>query len=191
MAEVPVNDLSRREGYNLYPDYDTFPYQAITYLMNNNETIWRLLKYNVPDAWDVNQYANLTLDEKRALIYNGQEDSSLFRVFMDVGQSDVVTGEQSILRISNYAMYPENRTVTTLSIMMEIYSHYKINHLSNYKTRVDVVIGELLKTFNGVDIKAGIGRVNFDRLGNINDRMINGSQIPFKGKWLILGCKLG
>jgi len=187
MSGVPVNDPRNREGYNLYQDFDSFPFQCITFLMNNNENIWKLLKHNTPDAWKED---NLSSDEKRALIYNGQEDSSLYRVFMDTGQSDVVTGEQSILRISNYAMYPENRTVTTLSVMMEIYSHYKINHLSNYKTRVDVVIAELLKTFNGVDVGAGIGRLNFDRVGNINDRMINGSQIPFKGKWLILGNKL-
>jgi hypothetical protein len=187
MTNLPVNDPRNREGYNLYPDYDTFPYQCIDFLINNNEMIWKLLKYNTPDAW---KKSNLSSSEKRDLIYNAQEDSSLYRVFMDTGQSDVVTGEQSILRISNYAIYPENRTVSTMSMMFEIYSHYKINHLNNYKVRVDVIIGELLKTFNGVDVGAGIGRLNFDRLGNINDRMINGSQIPFKGKWIIMGNKL-
>jgi hypothetical protein len=187
MTNVPTNDPSKREGYNQYPDYDGFPFQCIDYLINNNEMVWKLLQHDTPDAWSK---ANLSISEKRALIYNSQEDTSLYRVFMDTGQSDVVTGEQSILRISNYAMYPENRTVTTLSMFFEFYTHYKINHLNNYKTRVDMVIGELLKTFNGVDVGAGIGRLNFDRLGNVNDRMINGSQIPFKGKWIIMGNKL-
>ena len=44
---------------------------------------------------------------------------------------------------------------------MEIFSHYKINHMSNYQTRIDTIAEELLSTFNGADV-GGIGLLSFN-----------------------------
>jgi hypothetical protein len=172
-------------SYATYADFDSFPYRCISYLMENDETIWKLLKYSTPDAWNK---TDLTLAEKRALIYNGEDDSSKFRVFMDMGQSDVETQEVSLIRIHPYELFPENRTVGSMKIMFEVYTHYKVNHLSNYKTRNDMIIGRFIKLFNGLQI-AGIGKLHFDVMGTYGTRMETGGQLPMKGKWILMGNK--
>jgi len=174
-------------AYNIYSGFSDFSYKCISYLMDNNELIWKLLKYKDPEAWDK---ANLTVAEKAALIYKGQEDTSTSNVFMDVGQPDAWTREDCILRISPHSIFPDNRTVGTMSMLFEIYAHYKCNHLSNYKVRIDWITEELIGLFNGVNI-AGIGRLFMDRVALFDSRAIPGGQTPYKGRWMIFGNKMG
>jgi len=173
------------DAYAIYEDFDQFSYRAISHMMDNSELIWKLLKYNDNEAW---KKADLTSEEKQALIYDGQDDASEFKVFMDTGISDVFVREDCIVRISPLSIYQENRTVGTLYIMMEVYSHFKVNHLSNYRTRVDMITRELLGIFNGAEL-GGIGRLNLDRMANINAKLEVAGQIPFKGRSIIFGNK--
>lgn len=177
-----------RTGYNTYTDFPNYSYKCIEHLVANNELIWKLLKYNTPDAWNL---TNLTHAEKAALIWAGEGFSSDFRVFMDEGQPDSQLGEVCILRISPYGIFPDNRTVDTITVLMEVYSHYKINTLSNYTTRVDSIIQQLLEVFNGIPIEAlgSIGRLHMNKLGTSPSRMESSGQIPFRGKWILLGNK--
>jgi hypothetical protein len=177
--------LTNEGSYATYTDFNKYSYNCISYLMDINETIWKLLYYDTPDAWNK---ADLTLAQKASLIYNGTDDASKARVFMDVGQPDVFTKEITIIRISPYSIFPENRSVGTVSIYFEVYSHYKANHLSDYTTRVDTITGEFLKTFNGAFV-GGIGRLYFDRLGSQAVRAELGGQIPYRGKWIIMSNK--
>jgi len=176
-----------RSGYATYEDFDNFSYTAIKYLMDNNETVWKLLKYTTPDAWDK---PDLTVDEKASLIYNGSEDGTKYRIFMDDGLPDVQTREDCILRISPFSLKPENRTIGTLYMRFEVYSHWKINHLSNYKTRVDMISKNILGLFNGAEI-GGLGRLTFNALQSAASqaRMETSGQIPFKGKVFFFGNK--
>ena len=174
-------------SYNLFTGYDNYPYECVKLLMATDEMIWKLLKYNSADAWNK---ANLTYAEKASLIYAGQDNTTDFRVFMEQGQPDVNTLENCQIRISNYSIYPENRTISTVSIMVEVYSHFKTNHLSNYKTRNDMVMQRLLSTFNGSKIE-NLGKLYFDRLGSESNRQEGGGQLPYKGKWAVLSTKAG
>jgi len=112
---------------------------------------------------------------------------------LDDGIPDVYTREDTILRISPFSMFPENRTIGTIMIRCEVYAHWKVNHLSNYTTRVDSIIKELLGTLNGalIDSKGSIGRLYFNRLEANRARMETTGQIPFKGKVLFLANKSG
>jgi hypothetical protein len=65
-----------------------------------------------------------------------------------------------------------------------VFSHYKINHLSNYKTRVDYMVEQLLGTFNGANI-GGIGLMSFDKMADQSSRLFQAGQIPFGGKQII------
>jgi len=47
---------------------------------------------------------------------------------------------------------------------------------------------QVLETMNGVAI-GGIGRLHFDKMGYSGDKMYNGGQTPFKGKFLIMSNK--
>jgi hypothetical protein len=178
---------SKNDNYASYDNFDSYSYKMIQYLMDNNEEIWKLLYYKTPTAWNE---PNLTKAQKGALVYDGSDDTSRFNVFLDQGAPDVVTREDCILRISPHSIFPDNRIYGTVSLILESYCHFKINHLSNYKTRLDVITKELLKTFNGVTIDGlGIGAIYFDRLASESNRLEWGGQIPWKGRWMILSNK--
>jgi len=170
-------------AYNNFEQFSKLSYNCIKLMMNNNELIWKLLKYTDPDAWSK---SNLTQEEKGSLIYAGQQDTSEFHVFMDGKQPDVLVKEVSLLRIMPHTAVGVNRTIGYIEVSMEIYSHYKINHLSNYQTRVDTIAGELLSVFNGVDI-GGLGLLSFNMMADQSLRLFQAGQIPFGGKKIIFG----
>jgi hypothetical protein len=175
---------SRIIGQEAYADFRIFSslsYNCIKYMMLNNELIWKLLKYSDPDAWDK---PDLTQTEKAALIYSGQQDTSEYHVFMDGKQPDVLVKEIALLRIMPYYAVGLNRTLGYIEVSMEVFSHYKINHMSNYQTRIDTIVAELLTIFNGSDM-GGIGLLNFDKMADQSARLFSAGQIPFGGKQII------
>lgn len=177
--------MSNNVGNDAYASYDVLdnvPYLCISHLLDNDDLIWKLLYYKTPDAWDK---PNLTLSTKRSLIYDGSDDSSKFRVFLDSGSPDAIVAEECIIRISPHSLFPETRTLGTINILFEVYSNFHINTLSNYKTRMDMISKRFIQIFNGINIM-GVGRLNFDRMGSYADRMEYVGQIPIRGRWLIM-----
>lgn len=183
-----MTDSNEKVSYAKYSDFNLFSYKSIAYMMDKNEEIWKLLKYLTPDAWNK---PNLTKEEKAALIYEGSEDGTGFRVFLDDGLPDVQIREDCIIRISPFSLKAYNRTYGTIYIRVEIYAHWKINHLSNYTTRVDTISKEVLGLFNGATI-GGIGKLHFDAAQSAatQSRMETSGQIPFKGKVFFFGNKI-
>lgn len=180
-----ANNLTPNVGedaYNSFSEFAGLSYRCIQHLINNNEAIWKLLKYSDSDAWSK---SDLTIEQKGELIYSGQEDASQYHVFMDSEQPDVMTEETTVLRIMPYYAVGVNRTTGYIEVSMEVYSHYKINHLSNYKTRVDSIAGELLGEFNGVVLKDSLGLMAFSKMKDESSRLFEVGQIPFGGKQLI------
>jgi len=177
-VETPHIGLS---AYNDFRAFSVLSYNCIKHLMKTNELVWKLLKYTDSGAWDK---PDLTQEEKASLIYAGQQDTSQYNVFMDGKQPDVVMTETSMLRIMPHYAVGLNRTVGYIEVSMEIYSHYKINHMSNYKTRIDTIAEELLATFNGSDV-GGLGLMSFDKMADQSSRLFQAGQIPFGGKMLI------
>lgn len=175
------------ESYNDFSSFSKLSYNCISVLLSQNELIWKLLKYAEADAWNL---PNLTYEEKVAMIYNGQGDSSLFRVFMDGKQPDVLMEESTLLRIMPHFAVGLNRTYGYIEVSMEVFSHYKINHLSNYQTRIDTVVGELLSTFNGTSV-GGMGLLSFDKMADNSSRLFQAGQIPFGGKQIIFSTHSG
>lgn len=183
-----MSELTSRAGYARYTTFNKFSYEIIAYLMKNNEDIWKLLKHMTPDAWEK---SDLTAAEKAELVFDGSQDTTPFKVFLDDGIPDVYTREDAILRVNPFSIFPENRTIGTVMVRIEAYAHWKVNHLSNYTTRVDSLITEILSTLNGIEIDGAVGRLYFDRLQATNARLETTGQIPFKGKVLFLGNKSG
>lgn len=181
--------------YAEYDDYDKLSNNCIEYLMNNNEDVWKLLKYtdNMPLEHD-----NLTKNDKRMLVYSGmQQDTTDYRVFLDRGQDDAMTENQCVLKISPYTLHPSNSTNGKISMLFEVYCGYKINHIianqrldngeisEYYTTRVDCVIKNLLKTFNGADI-GGLGRLSLNKKQSYDNGVKQYGSIPWKGSWIIM-----
>jgi len=168
-------------AYNKFRQFSTLSYNCIKLLMDDNELVWKLLKYSDPDAWNK---PTLSQEEKGELIYAGQQDTSQFHVFMDGKQPDVLVKEVTLLRIMPTYAVGMNRTLGYIEVGMEVFSHYKINHMSNYKTRIDTITEELLATFNGKDV-GGLGLLSFDKMADQSSRLFEAGQIPFGGKKII------
>lgn len=168
-------------AYNDFSQFSELSYNCIKFLMDNNELIWKLLKYSDPDAWSK---SNLSQAEKASLIYSGQQDTSQYHVFMDGKQPDVLMSEVSLLRIAPHYAIGINRTVGVIEMSMEVFSHYKVNHLSNYTTRIDSMTQQLLSVFNGANV-GGLGLMTFDKMADQSSRLFQAGQIPFGGKQII------
>ena len=168
-------------AYNDFRAFSKISYNCIKIMMNESELIWKLLKYSDPDAWSK---PDLTQIEKAELIYAGQQDTSTYHVFMDGKQPDVLMDEVALVRIMPYYAVGLNRTIGLIEVSMEVFSHYKINHLSNYQTRVDTIVEELLSIFNGTNV-GGMGLLSFDKTLDQSARLFEAGQIPFGGKQII------
>lgn len=169
--------MSIKESYNKYEQLPLLSYNCISYMLDNNEIIWKLLKYNTSDAWS---QSDLTRTEKSALIYAGQANQTDFRVFMDVGADTALTEEMCILRITPAELRPTNHIIGNTTIVFECYCHYKINHLNNYTTRLNTVAQQIIEIFNGQEI-GGIGKLYFDAKSSSRCKMNVIGAIPYKG----------
>ena len=76
------------ESYNNFETLPSIAYNCVTYLMDNDEEIWRMLAYSDAEALNPNAHSNLTVEQKKSLIYNGEDDITSYRVFMDMGMDD-------------------------------------------------------------------------------------------------------
>lgn len=178
--------MTVQNSYAGYQYLDDYSYNCIKYLMDNDEEVWKLLKHTSPDAWNM---PNLTYEEKASLIYNGADDTSNYKVFLDMGSPDVLTREDCLIRISPHSIFPENRVIGTVNMIFEVYANYHCNTLSNYKTRVDMITRRFFQVFNGVEIPGMVGRLYFDRLSSESNRMEWGGQSPWRGRWIIFSGK--
>ena len=175
--------------YATYEAMKMASYRIIEHLMTSKdaEIIWKLLKYN-----DANAYArpDLTMEEKRKLIYNGEAIQTDFNVFFDFMMDDAEDEMKTVLRIYPAEVYPITRVTGICTINFEVFTHSKINHLSDYTTRVDVIIQALLQVLNGADI-GGVGVLFFDNQASNYDRIQTTGKKPFKGKVLKMSVNMG
>lgn len=157
--------MATSNDYNKFEQLSQMPYNIISYLLQNNQNLWKLLNYTTSDA--LNQF-DLTNKQKGTLIYNGQTDSSLYRCFMSPFTDDAFTEQCAQLRIYPVTIIPENQVIGNISFAIEVMSHVKINQLSNYSTRILCMLQEVLQSLNGIKI-GGIGFLNFNRMSNSNN----------------------
>lgn len=184
MSEFNNNTFTE---YNSWEQLTKFSYNCINYLLNNNESIWKLLYYMESDALEK---PNLTVEQKRNLIYNGQVDSSSYRIFMNGGNNDAFTKECAILKIYPVISIPNNRVVGTTSICFDCFAHYKINTLNTYSTRILTMVQELIKYLNGTDV-GGLGYLSLDRqVSNYNKiQFVLNDNKAYEGYSLIMSIR--
>jgi hypothetical protein len=143
--------------YNQYVGFSEIPYKIMSHLIISNDIIWRLLKY--PESNALSQ-ANLSLDEKRAWVYGGQEDSTPYRVFTVKYTDDAVELRQTQMRIYMARVYPKTYVTGMVDVFIDVFCHNKIAVLSDskHRNRYDIMFEEIMKTLNGK---------NVDTLGNL------------------------
>lgn len=175
-----------KPNYNNYRDVPKFPYLIFSYLMEN-DNLFKLLKYDTADALSK---PNLTIDEKREMLYvdNENKDETQFNVFLKPLVSDELTKQCTQLRIYKTNIAPTNRLMSVLAYRFDTIIGSKMGLIYDEDdipcSRVDRIESEILSTLNGADI--GIGRFSFDRevsrlcsanLGISNSKTFYGSSI--------------
>lgn len=159
------NNCGDRLAYNTFRRIRGMCYNVINYLMLNNEEIWKLLRYDTPDALSM---PDLTLQEKAAMIWDGSEEVENFKVFRGAFLDDAFKYQCSQLRVFISTLNPDNRSVGTCDICLEPIVHNKLINLDNYENRLEVLLQQLLETLNGQEID-GAGKLFFDRNGSMYD----------------------
>ena len=177
-----MTDLRQAE-YNKFTYFPDIPYKIVEYLISNDETIWKLLYYNTPDAYNK---PNLTSVQKGALVYNGIMPETDARVFLNFGQDEAWTEQVAMLRVSVVDAVPTTYIWGHMKISFQVFSHYKIDQLSNYKSRIDMIIQRLIEIFNGADLGTGIGRLYFNYQMSTASRVTITGNAPYKGKILVM-----
>lgn len=177
------------QAYNSYVGLDVVAPKVIEYLMLNNENLWKVLKYNTPDALFKD---NLTIKEKGKLIYDGVGDSSEYRVFRSPYMDDLVDLDCAQLRVYMESISPDTTLYGTVDINFEVVSHVKIINLAEYKNRLEVMVQQILTTLNGAYV-GGVGKFVFDRNISFYDlcKLNLYNNRNFYGYSLIVSTKLG
>jgi len=181
--------------YNKYENYPLISYNCAKYMMDNNELIWKLLKYNDKDAYkNDSSHPNLIKSAKGAMICNGDPDPdySKFKIFFDFGMDKAVDAEISILRIAPIELIPINHIYGRISMAFEIYSHFSLCTLSNYQSRLQLISQQIIEVFNGAEI-GFLGRLHFDAKASNRCKMTTTGvgEIPFKGNLIVMSNWIG
>ena len=139
--------------------------KVVEFLINNNDELWKLLYY--PDN-DAPYKPNLTKDEKRKLIYKGEEDESPYRVFLQSYQDDLVEERQSRMYVDIHRIKPITIQQSIVTISIEIMSANKILTLTDGTNRNTLLLQNIISTLNGQDF-GGITYLTFcyDNNGDI------------------------
>lgn len=168
--------------------------RIIYHLIDNNEIIWKILKYDTNDALF---NANLTRDEKIDLIYKGGDlKASGYKVFRQPYIDDAESGDTSMLRVFLSNIIPQNKVVSDLGITIECLVHNKNIMLKSnldgvsYENRLELLLQQVIECLNGAEV-SGIGQLFFDMSGNYltkavigvyNNRNYHGFRIVFGSK---------
>lgn len=163
-------------AYNQYSGIEMMPYKIIAHLIENNEDIFKLLKYNTSNALEC---VNLTLEEKVNLIYKGESDSTPFKIFMQPITDDAFPENSTQFRVYIDNIIPNDQIRGLTTFVFEIFCHNKINTLNNYSTRMHWMLQQIISTFNGAIID-GIGELFFN--AKASNRMNYAKQNIFNGK---------
>lgn len=159
--------MTINDGFNNFSQLPMMQYNIISCLILNNEDIWKILKYNNPSCLS---QQNLSQSDKASLIYQGQPDSTGYRVFMDSMQDDSFTDQCTILRVFPDIIIPKSRVLADITFRLEILSHTKLQYLDGYMNRNVYMLQQILATLNGQDSIQGVGLFSFDRMGSPYDK---------------------
>lgn len=149
-----------RAENNKFTSMPYIPFKIVMALLEN-DNFCKLLYYNTIDALD---QPNLTIAQKRALIWDGQDDMDNYHIFLTNVQPNEETENRTILKVYRYVTDPINRNIATISYEFDVLFGSKIP-LVKYNgitcNRGDVIEMEIMKTLNGEDV-AGVGYLQYD-----------------------------
>lgn len=173
------------DAFNRYGNLDNIEWKIIDYLIKSESKyakyLWKILKYNTPDALS---QPDLTEDEKRALVYVGNGESTDCRVFLSPYVDDGWEVQCSHLHIYVNSLIPTDHLIGSVQVCFELITHNKIINIKGeaskfnpdsnpieleggkiitpYKNRSSEMLRCLIAALNGEMVNA-VGVLQFNR----------------------------
>lgn len=182
-------------AFNNFYEMPDFPYRVIEVLLKDNsqetEDFWKLLKYADQDALSK---PNLTLKERKALVWTGDSIEQKYNVFLKplIGSSLDTAEAQTQLRLYRYNTMPTNQYEAIICFEIDFITNEKTSLVRRNKIlceRTDLMESLFLSIMNGRDVKIGSGVFQFNRelSRSCNSQLNIGNSKTFYGRSLILG----
>ena len=182
-------------AFNNFYEMPDFPYRIIEVLLKDNsqetEDFWKLLKYADQDALSK---PNLTLKERKSLVWTGDSIEQKYNVFLKplIGSSLDTAEAQTQLRLYRYNTMPTNQYEAIICFEADFITNEKTSLVRRNKIlceRTDLMESLFLSIMNGRDIKIGSGVFQFNRelSRSCNSQLNIGNSKTFYGRSLILG----
>lgn len=149
--------------YNTLEQTPYMPYLILNKLLtSNNENIFKLLKYPTYDALTKD---NLTIKEKRDMIWKYGNNQQEYNIFLIPFEEDMNEKTTTILKIWDRIIVPTNHLLADIVFEFDIITHNKIGMVeyNGYPcSRIDVLRTEIIKELNGAEVN-GVGTLQFNR----------------------------
>lgn len=178
--------------YNSLTALPFIPYKIIKYLVDNDEIIWKLLKYNDYNAL---LKPNLTSSEKLDLLWTRGLPQEDFGVFLTNLVEDGITESKSIMKVYQFYVHPKQPYVSTVVYAFDFLYGGKMS-LVDYNgipvNRGDLFINRILEVLNGAYV-GGVGKLTFlDDLSRYSlAKSVVGNSKTFTGVCLYLAVNVG
>ena len=183
--------------FNNFSEMPDFPYKIIEVLLTDTsqdaEDFWKLLKYTEINAL---KQKNLTLKEKKAMIWQGESIEQNFNVFLKplIGSAMDSAEAQTQLRLYRYNTIPTTQFEAIVCFEADFVTNEKTSLIRRNKIlceRTDVMEALFLSVMNGRDIEIGSGVFQFNRelSRSCNSQLNIGNSKSFYGRSLILALQ--
>lgn len=175
---------------NMFTSMPQIPYQILVYLIENNENLFKLLKYNSEDALSKD---NLTKSEKLNLLYKEQGKEVDYHIFLKPLIGEEMTDSSTQLRLYKTRITPTTNLKAVLCYEFDVVVGVKTNLVYDENgipcSRLDLIEHEILDTLCGMS-EFGVGGFQFSReLSNLcvqNTGLSNSKS--FFGSSFVLAC---
>lgn len=184
-------------AFNNFSEMPDLPYKIIEVLLTDTsrdaEDFWKLLKYTEVNAL---KQKNLTLKEKKAMIWQGESIEQNFNVFLKplIGSAMDSAEAQTQLRLYRYNTVPTTQFEAIVCFEADFVTNEKTSLVRRNKIlceRTDVMEALFLSVMNGRDIEIGSGVFQFNRelSRSCNSQLNIGNSKSFYGRSLILALQ--
>lgn len=178
--------------YNSMSQLPFIPYRILTYLANNDDIIWKLLKYNTYDALSK---PNLTFDDKMNLIWTKDGPQEPFNIFMTNIIDDAIPTSKCVMKIYNYYIHAKELYTGIVVYAFDLLYGPKMSNVQYQGVPVlrwDLFVNRILYILNGQDV-GGVGKLTFlDDLSRYSAaKSVIGNSKTFTGGQIFLGVNIG
>ena len=184
-------------AFNNFSEMPDLPYKIIEVLLTDTsqdaEDFWKLLKYTEVNAL---KQKNLTLKEKKAMIWQGESIEQNFNVFLKplIGSAMDSAEAQTQLRLYRYNTVPTTQFEAIVCFEADFVTNEKTSLVRRNKIlceRTDVMEALFLSVMNGRDIEIGSGVFQFNRelSRSCNSQLNIGNSKSFYGRSLVLALQ--